>query len=76
MHNNRIVQIVLIEQTLFLLLVIELKMKWRLVHLLVDQQIGALAFSSPVLSSEAVNFDIMRVEFSHTLIIKLDPSGV
>lgn len=76
MHNNRIIQGVLAEQTMFLLFSIELKMKWCLVDLLVDQQIGTLAFSPPVFSSEAVDLDIMWVEFSYTLIIELNPSGV
>lgn len=76
MHNNRITQRVLIEQTLFFLFIIELKMKWCFVDLLIDQQVSTLTFSSPVFSSEAVNLDIMRIEFSDTFIVELYPSGV
>lgn len=76
MHDNRIIQRVLIEQTLFFLFSIKLKMKWCLVDLLINKQIGALAFSPPMFSSKAVDLDIMGVEFSHSLIIELNPSGV
>lgn len=76
MDNNRIIQRVLAEQSMFLLFSIELKMKWCLVDLLVDQQISTLTFSPPVFSSKAVGLDIMGIEFSHTLVVELNPSGV
>jgi hypothetical protein len=44
-------------------------------HFLIDQQVGTLAFSPPVLTTEAVHLDIMRIKLSHTLIVKLYPTA-
>lgn len=39
----------------------------------INQEISTLTFPSPMFTSKTIDFDIMRVELPHSLVIELDP---
>jgi hypothetical protein len=51
-------------------------MNGSFLHLFVYQKIGALAFPPPVLASEAIHFEIVRVELPHAFVIELNPPAL
>jgi hypothetical protein len=59
-----------------LLCVFEFEMQGVFFDLLIDEEISALAFSAPVLSSKAVILDIMGIELSDPFVVELNPPGV
>jgi hypothetical protein len=48
-------------------------MKRVFIYLFIDEKVSILTLSSPMLSSKAINFDIMWIKLSYSFIIELDP---
>lgn len=51
-------------------------MNGRFLDLFIDQQVGTLTLSPPVLTTKAVYFNIMRIKLSHAFVIELYPTAI
>ena len=61
------------ERNFFFLFSIKLKNDRSFHYFFIDQQIGTLRFTSPVLASETIRFNVSGVILPNSFVVKFDP---